>query len=360
MGSCNSTTSIHPGDQQSYDISRSIDNEIRHAAQQDSAAVKCVLLGAGECGKSTILKQMKILHLNGYTEDEKLQYKQLIWKNTIESIHTLINAVARLNINIDDTLRRSDIIQHIKSINSNDINTNKLPYIHELIHTIWCDRGIQRCYERSNEYYLLDSAQYFISESARTFSESYIPTDQDILRTRVATTGIIETSFEIANKKYSMYDVGGQRGERRKWIHCFENVTAVMFIASLSEYDQVLAEDRTRNRLNESLDLFEGIINLPWFEHTPIILFLNKNDIFTDKIKSIDLGIFHPQYVGGLNYNNALQYIQNLYFQRNTNNQKTIYCHVTDATDTTNIQFVWKSTKHIILEQMLATNTVMM
>src|ERR1700680_2746528 len=69
-------------------------------------------------------------------------------------------------------------------------------------------------------------------------------------------------------------------------IHCFENVTAIMFIASLSEYDQVLAEDRTRNRLKESLDLFEGIINLPWFSSSPIILFLNKNDIFTEKIKT--------------------------------------------------------------------------
>ena len=72
-----------------------------------------------------------------------------------------------------------------------------------------------------------------------------------------------------------MFDcAGGQRGERKKWIHCFDGVTAIMFIASLNEYDQVLAEDRTRNRLKESLDLFEGIINLPWFKEAPIILFL--------------------------------------------------------------------------------------
>jgi len=39
-----------------------------------------------------------------------------------------------------------------------------------------------------------------------------------------------------------MVDVGGQRSERRKWIHCFENVTSIMFLVALSEYDQVLAE----------------------------------------------------------------------------------------------------------------------
>ena len=39
-----------------------------------------------------------------------------------------------------------------------------------------------------------------------------------------------------------MVDVGGQRSERRKWIHCFENVTSIMFLVALSEYDQVLVE----------------------------------------------------------------------------------------------------------------------
>jgi hypothetical protein len=41
---------------------------------------------------------------------------------------------------------------------------------------------------------------------------------------------------------YRMVDVGGQRSERRKWIHCFENVTSIMFLVALSEYDQVLVE----------------------------------------------------------------------------------------------------------------------
>ena len=39
-----------------------------------------------------------------------------------------------------------------------------------------------------------------------------------------------------------MVDVGGQRSERRKWIHCFENVTSIMFLVALSEYDQFLVE----------------------------------------------------------------------------------------------------------------------
>jgi hypothetical protein len=58
-----------------------------------------------------------------------------------------------------------------------------------------------------------------------------------------------------------MYDVGGQRNERKKWIHCFDDVTAVIFVASLSEYDQVLYEDHTVNRMDEAVTLFADIAN---------------------------------------------------------------------------------------------------
>ncbi len=55
--------------------------------------------------------------------------------------------------------------------------------------------------------------------------------------------------------------MGGQRNERRKWIHCFDDVTAVIFVAAISEYDQVLYEDPTQNRLMEALNLFDEICN---------------------------------------------------------------------------------------------------
>lgn len=48
-----------------------------------------------------------------------------------------------------------------------------------------------------------------------------------------------------------MVDVGGQRSERRKWIHCFENVTSIIFLVALSEYDQILFE--SENEVNFTL-----------------------------------------------------------------------------------------------------------
>ena len=95
-----------------------------------------------------------------------------------------------------------------------------------------------------------------------------------------------------------MVDVGGQKSERRKWIHCFEGVDAVMYLAAISEYDQFLAEDEEQNRLEESLNLFNTIIHYPWFLTSPVILFLNKTDLLKQKLEFSNLSDTWPDFNG--------------------------------------------------------------
>ncbi len=117
------------------------------------------------------------------------------------------------------------------------------------------------CYFRRREYQLTDSAKYFFSNIERIAATNYLPNQQDILRSRIPTTGIVEYTFDLdsivfrwvvmdpSNEwmnqsiwPFRMVDVGGQRSERRKWIHCFENIDPIIFLVALSEYDQVLLE----------------------------------------------------------------------------------------------------------------------
>ncbi len=84
----------------------------------------------------------------------------------------------------------------------------------------------------------------FFDDVERLFAPHYIPNDQDVLRSRLRTTGITETIFDLGSLTYRMFDVGGQRSERKKWIHCFENVNCLLFLVAISGYDQCLVEDK--------------------------------------------------------------------------------------------------------------------
>jgi guanine nucleotide-binding protein G(i) subunit alpha len=184
-----------------------------------------------------------------------------------------------------------------------------------------------------------NKSSYFDSVD-RIAAPDYIPNDQDVLRSRVKTTGITETTFIIGDLTYRMFDVGGQRSERKKWIHCFENVTTILFLVAISEYDQLLFEDETVNRMQEALTLFDSICNSRWFIKTSIILFLNKIDRFKEKLPVSPMKNYFPDYEGGPDYAAACDYILNRFVSLNQHETKQIYTHFTCATDTMQIRFV--------------------
>lgn len=154
-----------------------------------------------------------------------------------------------------------------------------------------------------------------------------------MLRSRVKTTGITESHFQIGELKYKLFDVGGQRSERKKWIHCFENVTAILFLVAISEYDQSLYEDESINRMQESLALFDSICNSRWFVRTSIILFLNKIDLFKQKIQNSPIRDYFPDYTGPPGDVQAgCEYFSHRFQALNQNTQKQVYVHLTCAT----------------------------
>ena len=86
--------------------------------------------------------------------------------------------------------------------------------------------------------------------------------------------------------------------------------------------------------MRESLFLFEEIANCRFFKNTSIIIFFNKNDIFEEKIKKVDLKCCFPNYTGGKNYKPAIDYIVGTFLATNKNRNRQIYTRVTCATDT--------------------------
>lgn len=330
-----------------------IDRNLREDGEKASKEVKLLLLGAGESGKSTIVKQMKIIHEDGYSEEECRQYKVVVYSNTIQSIIAIVRAMGRLKIDFGDVARVGDARQLFVLASAAEEGVLS-PELAGVINRLWNDVGVQACFSRSREYQLNDSAAYYLNDLDRISAPTYIPTQQDVLRTRVKTTGIVETHFTFKDLYFKMFDVGGQRSERKKWIHCFEGVTAIIFCVALSDYDLLLAEDEEMNRMHESMKLFDSICNNKWFIETSIILFLNKKDLFEEKITRSPLTICYPEYSGANTYEEAAAYIQCQFEDLNRRkDSKEIYTHFTCATDTKNVQFVFDAVTDVIIKSNL-------
>lgn len=343
---CTSSTEEEKRNRQ---INKSINDELRCEQRKVSRTVKLLLLGTGESGKSTIAKQMKIIHLKGFTQDELISYRPLIHCNTLESIQVLINGAKGFGYQL--TTENQPIAASLSSISAlyTEFNTVQANQIKKL----WADEAIQKTWQRRNELQVPDVANFLFDNLDRISSPNYIPDQSDCLRCRARTTGIIETRFEINQLEFRIVDVGGQRSERKKWISCFQEVMALLFCVALSEYDQMLFEDQKVNRMHESLELFGSISNSKWFTSTSKILFLNKSDIFQDKIVQKDLKCCFPEYQGGCDFLNATQYIEKVFTEKNKT-KTPVYTHITCATNTENIAFVFNTVKDIILTKSLA------
>ncbi|KAJ3427468.1 g protein alpha i subunit [Anaeramoeba flamelloides] len=308
---------------------------------------KLLLLGPGESGKSTILQQIQIIHQNGFKLIKKrLQLRDTILQNLLHSITSLIHASDHFNVDIEP--ENQVLVEEIVNLSPNFTEITKEHCC--MIQQLWKDKGIQQTYKMRHKFHLFDCAKFFLDDAERILDPDYIPTVNDILKSRSRTTGILDIPFSYDSLNFRIWDVGGQRNERRKWIHCFERVSVLLFVVSLSEYDQNLFEDGEVRRMQESLLLFDEICNSRWFSETNMVLFLNKDDLFRKKIKKKDLTCCFKDYEGGCDYDKALQYIKETFLNLNKNPEnKKIFTFTTCATNTENIDNVFKAVKENIL-----------
>ena len=161
-----------------------------------------------------------------------------------------------------------------------------------------------------------------------------------------------------------MIDVGGQRSSRKRWIHCFDGVWAIIFVAALSDYHLELEECPGVNRLEESLNVFNTIIKCPELARASKLLFLNKTDLFTKSIEEhkIALADHFPQYDGPKEDAEAamdgiLREFKKVYRNRKSDEKAgdtdKLYYHFTCATDTENINAVFCVSSDAIIKQSL-------
>ena len=339
-------------EQQAIVVSKKIDKELQRDSEAARREIKILLLGAGESGKSTIFKQIRIIHGNGYTKEDCMQYTSIIYTNTIQSMFSIIQAMKQLKIEFNNPARLGDVNQFLGKITGTFDGKSMSYNLGMTMKALWNDEGLQICFIRSREYQLNDSAGYYLNNLDRISHPEYIPTEQDVLHSRVRTIGMVETQFKCKSWLFKVFDLGGHRSQRKTWFHYFEDVTAIIFCSALSGYDLILEEDENVNRMEESLKLFKSVCNNKWFVATSIVLFLNKTDIFCEKIQRTPLTICFPEYDGANTNEDAVSYIKMKFEDMNKKRltKDPLYIHLTCAVDTKHIQWVFDAVTDVIIQ----------
>lgn len=326
MGNCNS-----PGPQINPEAN-AVDQQLIDMRQQDLLNPKILLLGAGESGKSTVVKQIKLIWKvgGGLSARDKEDVTEAIRKNAIEAIQVLIEASKTLGVPLANPALQP-AVDELSACTGDSLLTAELA---AKVDSVWHDDGIQAVFARRDEYWNLDATPYYLTEVLRLASDDFEPNEDDVVMARVRTTGIVLTVVPDPPYNYQVVDVGGQRSERRKWIHCFDNVNAIIFLEGLSGYNQVLFEDNSVNRMHESLKLFDEVLKNPLFKDTPVFLFLNKKDLFEEMIPKHPLSRCFPDFPGPEgDVRAAIQFIEGKFLEvaKLRCPGKKIYIHVIAA-----------------------------
>lgn len=345
---------------------------------------RLLLLGAGEAGKSTIFKQIMISRKGGFSVQDRAKFSRLMQHKVLEWVKVLVGEQTERDANSFADV--ADAVKEVEAMQPDSLGSDELRIAHfgggshdekdavvKLLASLSKVAGhpkLQEAFEVTNNV-SDESVKHLMGKATKVCSLDFKPEEDDILRFRSPTTDIAEIDYipeENENVIFRFIDIGGQRKERLKW-NTVGDVTAVVFVVAMDEYNKSLVEDTSRNRMKESILLFR-MITTKHFADKPIILFLNKKDLFLKKIQTVSIKCCFPEYVPRVkdrstgkpmfhDYQDSAEYIEKEFRKvAGAERQETakVYTHRTCATETDQMQVVFKAVEKIILDINIESN----
>eukprot|EP00485_Elphidium_margaritaceum_P019148 CAMPEP_0202729514 /NCGR_PEP_ID=MMETSP1385-20130828/186168_1 /ASSEMBLY_ACC=CAM_ASM_000861 /TAXON_ID=933848 /ORGANISM="Elphidium margaritaceum" /LENGTH=414 /DNA_ID=CAMNT_0049395779 /DNA_START=121 /DNA_END=1366 /DNA_ORIENTATION=+ len=387
--------------------SKEIDSQMKAEREKQKKTIRILLLGPGDSGKTTILKQMKKIHnshdeadarnMTEYIRDAVVGYmKMLCYQSKVlhdqHDEKTLVSSeleemrleFLQLQSPYDLTVDTSERIRTLWTDTGIQETLRKRHYyqIHDNFDCrhlrknshIMDDTGIQETLRKRHYYQIHDNVAYFLERVDELVKSTYVPSFEDYLRIRTRSTGFSQTKL-IANIDrfgqhiFEFTDVGGQRSERKKWMRfIYEDINAVLYVIAISDYDLKLFEDNKTNRLVEAINLFKTImIKGKFFGGKSVLLFFNKYDLFKKKIKEVPITVAFDDFPSNeMNPNDeddVVRFVAGKFLQvfedQNVTLAGPLHILRTTALDTDNIDKVFKDITLDLVKQNLRNYGIM-
>ena len=268
------------------------------AVEEDDTnqAFGLLLCGAGESGKTTFTRQLKLKFLKGFTEAERVEFLRTIRGNIIDSMIELIRYAQSHDIQFND----DESNQYIEEIV--DLDPFDTPFDEEIVEKLkhlWADPAIQEAFKHADETSIPDHMTYFFEKIEELIADDYIPSNEDVLKARIRTVGIDAITFDLEGAMIRIFDVGGQKSERSKWENVMEQVEGVIYCVSFADFDRMMFEDSNTSRIRDALNIFQSLTHRERFLTAPFFLVCNKFDVFKRKVETTDAFIkTFPEFQG--------------------------------------------------------------
>jgi len=332
-----------------------IQKELHDQNRNRDKLIKILLLGTGDSGKSTFFKQIRTLHQDQKTLNaEARKFIKVLRQNAKLSMQKLVVSCR------DRSQSLPKVAEQLDSAISVEDPESLTPETANMIVKLWECKIVKETYEKRYELklHIPTNADYYFDNCVRFSAPDFIPTFDDMMMAKLKTTGVQEISFQSKGTDVILVDVGGQRSERRKWLHCLDDVLAIIYICAMDDYDSMLEEDGATNRLQESLELFSTVTSSTYFADKGWILFLNKKDLFEKKIKVKPLNKFflNVSVEDGSDFEKASTYILELY--KKSFKGKQLQHHITCALDTNQCEHVFNDVREFILADLVNQYTM--
>ncbi|KAG1729174.1 guanine nucleotide binding protein, alpha subunit [Suillus occidentalis] len=421
-------------EQEAKRVSDAIDEELnrqRISEKKGPKAIKILLLGQSESGKSTTLKNFQLMNSPKAFRSERASWRAVIQLNVVQSIHAILDLMSKAHSSahnppissqpntppkeVSPTQPRSSQTQNAPSPvatsrgGANEETSPQCPHpsshlilrnpflfskksacdsadlidwsdpddpgvvlnaCAEDMKRLWTDPVIQALMKvekdetgRNGWVVRFRAMISFLDALDRVTSPRYIPTDDDVLRARLKTLGVSEHRFTMKtgpmgspmSHDWRVFDVGGQRSLRAAWVPYFDDMNAIIFLAPISCFDQVLQEDPSVNRLADSFLLWKAIVSNPLLKKTELILFLNKCDILRAKLAS---GIRLADYI--VSYGSRPNDFESANLKKKFagllkehSPERLYYFHLTSVTDTKSTTYILENVQDVLVRDNL-------